>query len=130
MTALWVHEIADRFWANVGDTSADFPRDLVDVIMWAAPVTPVELPRLSIDAVNAWLIDRDRDLRLEIPNRRLRACLFATDEHDLRRLLRSGAGDDELAEVVSRAVAGKWAGHGIGQVHFIRPNRSMSQIGG
>jgi cyclic pyranopterin phosphate synthase len=59
-----------------------------------------------------------------------RTCLFATDEHDLRGLLRSGAGDDELAEVVSRAVAGKWAGHGIGQVHFIRPNRSMSQIGG
>jgi cyclic pyranopterin phosphate synthase len=59
-----------------------------------------------------------------------RTCLFATDEHDLRGLLRSGAGDDELVEVVSRAVAGKWAGHGIGQVHFIRPNRSMSQIGG
>ena len=27
-------------------------------------------------------------------------------------------------------VAGKWAGHSIGQVTFIRPSRSMSQIGG
>jgi GTP 3',8-cyclase len=29
-----------------------------------------------------------------------------------------------------RAVGTKWAGHRIGQVDFIRPNRSMSQIGG
>jgi hypothetical protein len=27
-------------------------------------------------------------------------------------------------------VASKWAGHSIGQVHFIKPARSMSQIGG
>ncbi|MPY92118.1 MAG: GTP 3',8-cyclase MoaA [Acidimicrobiia bacterium] len=59
-----------------------------------------------------------------------RTCLFATDDHDLRGALRGGASDDELAAIVSSAVAGKWAGHGIGQVHFIRPNRSMSQIGG
>ncbi len=29
-----------------------------------------------------------------------------------------------------RAVGTKWAGHQIGQVNFIRPSRSMSQIGG
>jgi GTP 3',8-cyclase len=60
----------------------------------------------------------------------LRSCLFAVDEHDLRSLLRNGADDDALADVVARAVHGKWAGHQIDQVHFIRPNRSMSQIGG
>jgi len=27
-------------------------------------------------------------------------------------------------------VATKWAGHRIGQVDFVRPDRSMSQIGG
>ena len=59
-----------------------------------------------------------------------RTCLFATEEHDLRALLRADAGDDELAAAMARAVEGKWAGHGIGQVHFIRPRRSMSQIGG
>ncbi len=61
-----------------------------------------------------------------------RTCLFATDEDDLRSLLRRGADDDAVAEVMARAVAGKWAGHGHGleQVNFIRPNRSMSQIGG
>jgi cyclic pyranopterin phosphate synthase len=60
----------------------------------------------------------------------LRACLFAVDEVDLRAVLRTGGSDDELAAEVARCVAGKWAGHAIGQVHFIRPRRSMSQIGG
>ena len=59
-----------------------------------------------------------------------RNCLFAVDEHDLRGLLRSGASDDELSDLVERAVGAKWAGHGIGKVEFIRPARSMSQIGG
>jgi GTP 3',8-cyclase len=60
----------------------------------------------------------------------LRSCLFALDEHDLRGPLRDGADDDALAEVVRRAVGAKWAGHAIGQVQFIRPRKSMSQIGG
>ena len=59
-----------------------------------------------------------------------RNCLFATTETDLRSLLRSGAEDDEIAAALERSVAAKWAGHGINQVHFIRPRRSMSQIGG
>jgi GTP 3',8-cyclase len=61
---------------------------------------------------------------------RLRNCLFAVEEFDLRDVMRSGGSDDELAEVVRRCVAAKWAGHAIGQVTFIRPSRSMSQIGG
>ena len=59
-----------------------------------------------------------------------RTCLFAVDEFDMRDLLRSGATDDELAAAIEQAVGTKWAGHSIGQVHFIRPKRSMSQIGG
>lgn len=59
-----------------------------------------------------------------------RTCLFSTDEFDLRSVLRSGGTDEHLAEVISRAVGQKWAGHLIGNVNFIRPKRSMSQIGG
>jgi cyclic pyranopterin phosphate synthase len=59
-----------------------------------------------------------------------RTCLFATDESDLRAAIRRGASDDDLAVIIERAVAGKWAGHRINQVNFIRPSRSMSQIGG
>lgn len=60
----------------------------------------------------------------------LRHCLFATRELDLRSMLRAGATDDDLAEAISAEVGAKWAGHQINQVHFIRPTRSMSQIGG
>ena len=60
----------------------------------------------------------------------LRNCLFAVDEHDLLSPLRNGATDHELAEIIRAVVKAKWAGHQIGQVHFIRPNKSMSQIGG
>jgi cyclic pyranopterin phosphate synthase len=65
---------------------------------------------------------------------KLRTCLFALEEFDLRAILRSGAPDHELdtllAEEIVRAVGTKWAGHRIGQVDFVRPDRSMSQIGG
>ena len=60
----------------------------------------------------------------------LRTCLFATREFDLRAIVRSGGSDDDLAAEIVRAVGTKWAGHAIGQVTFIRPKRSMSQIGG
>jgi GTP 3',8-cyclase len=60
----------------------------------------------------------------------LRNCLFAVRETDLRSIMRGGGTDDELAAAIEGEVGRKWAGHSIGQVHFIRPARSMSQIGG
>ena len=60
----------------------------------------------------------------------LRTCLFATDEFDLRAALREGETDDQITARIQRAVGTKWAGHQINQVSFIRPARSMSQIGG
>jgi cyclic pyranopterin phosphate synthase len=65
-----------------------------------------------------------------------RTCLFALEEFDLRAELRSGDGldapdlDDRLAAAIEGAVGTKWAGHHIGAVDFVRPSRSMSQIGG
>ena len=59
-----------------------------------------------------------------------RTCLFATDEFDVRALLRGGSTDDAIEALLRRAVGEKWAGHNIGQVAFLRPRRSMSQIGG
>jgi cyclic pyranopterin phosphate synthase len=59
-----------------------------------------------------------------------RTCLFSTTEFDLRAMLRSGATDDAIAAEIARAVGTKWAGHAIGNVTFVRPKRSMSQIGG
>ena len=59
-----------------------------------------------------------------------RNCLFAVTETDMRVLLRSGASDDEMAVALEESVASKWAGHQINRVNFVRPRRSMSQIGG
>lgn len=57
-------------------------------------------------------------------------CLFALEGSDLRTALRSGGTDDDLAAIITAAVGAKWAGHHIGAVDFVRPPRSMSQIGG
>jgi cyclic pyranopterin phosphate synthase len=59
-----------------------------------------------------------------------RTCLFATSEFDLLTAMRNGESDDHLAKRIETAVATKWAGHRINQVNFIRPGKSMSQIGG
>jgi cyclic pyranopterin phosphate synthase len=59
-----------------------------------------------------------------------RTCLFATDEFDLRELLRNGGSDADIEACIEAAVGTKWAGHQINQVNFIRPARTMSQIGG
>ena len=67
---------------------------------------------------------------------KFRTCLFALEEFDLRAVLRAGDGldapdlDDRLAAAIEAAVGTKWAGHHIGRVDFVRPDRSMSQIGG
>jgi cyclic pyranopterin phosphate synthase len=60
----------------------------------------------------------------------VRNCLFAREESDLRAPLRAGASDDELAERLRAAVAGKKQGHGIGEPGFVQPDRPMSAIGG
>ena len=59
-----------------------------------------------------------------------RNCLFSNEEFDLKEVLRSESTDKEICEFLERAVRAKREGHGIGNVDFIRPARSMSQIGG
>jgi len=60
----------------------------------------------------------------------IRNCLFALDHVDLRAVLRSGGTDEDIVATVAGEIDRKWAGHAIGQVHFIRPSKSMSQLGG
>ncbi len=61
---------------------------------------------------------------------KLRNCLFALDETDLRPLLRRGAPDSDLAEALSRSVLDKAAGHEILLPTFSKPTRPMHAIGG
>jgi GTP 3',8-cyclase len=60
----------------------------------------------------------------------IRSCLFSTEETDLRRLLRGGAGDDAIEASWRAAMWAKPAGHGINDPNFIQPARPMSAIGG
>jgi GTP 3',8-cyclase len=60
----------------------------------------------------------------------LRTCLFATEETDLRAIVRSNASDEDLAKVIRQAVWNKELKHYIGDKRFKRANRSMSMIGG
>jgi GTP 3',8-cyclase len=60
----------------------------------------------------------------------LRTCLFSLQETPMRDLMRSGVSDDHLSRVIETAVWRKEEGHLINQPGFIKPGKSMSQIGG
>jgi cyclic pyranopterin phosphate synthase len=61
---------------------------------------------------------------------KMRTCLFSLKETDLRHLLRTGASDDEIGQAIRTAIHQKEEGHLINQPDFVRPKRTMSQIGG
>ena len=61
---------------------------------------------------------------------KLRNCLFALEEDDLKDRLRAGASDAELAQVFVRNVVAKWEGHEINTARFMKPARTMHAIGG
>jgi GTP 3',8-cyclase len=61
---------------------------------------------------------------------KLRYCLFAVEETDLKSPMRAGATDEDLAWMFADCVRGKWPGHLINQAGFEKPERTMSQIGG
>jgi cyclic pyranopterin phosphate synthase len=61
---------------------------------------------------------------------KLRYCLFALEEDDVKGLLRAHAPDAEIAAAIRRNIAGKWAGHEINSTHFVAPPRPMYSIGG
>lgn len=61
---------------------------------------------------------------------RIRNCLFSMEEWDLRDLMRSGVEDRAIIDMIGESVSKKRAGHGIDSETFVRPEKSMYQIGG
>jgi cyclic pyranopterin phosphate synthase len=61
---------------------------------------------------------------------KIRTCLFSKEDHDLRSLLREGAGDEDLVTYITSVVMEKEEGHRINEKDFHPPNRSMVFIGG
>jgi cyclic pyranopterin phosphate synthase len=61
---------------------------------------------------------------------KLRYCLFAIEETDVKTLLRNGAPDEEIAATIRATVQKKWIGHEINSSQFVAPPRPMYAIGG
>lgn len=109
-------------------------------------LTPDPAPRGSAPA-QLWTVDGDRgtvgviasvtkafcgdcDRTRLTADGQVRNCLFASEESDLRGLLRSGADDDAIERTWRTAMWRKAAGHGINDPGFVQPQRPMSAIGG
>jgi cyclic pyranopterin phosphate synthase len=60
---------------------------------------------------------------------KLRYCLFAREETDVKALLESGD-DAGLGAAIRSTVWQKWAGHEINRPGFAPPERPMYSIGG
>ncbi len=82
-----------------------------------------------ISSVSEPFCDRCNRIRITADGK-LRTCLFSLTETDLRTLVRGEVSDDEIARVIVDAVWKKEAGHRINQPDFVKPERTMSQIGG
>ena len=61
---------------------------------------------------------------------KLRTCLFSLHETDFKMLLRAGASNEEIRKIILDAVWKKEEGHLINRPGFVRPERTMSTIGG
>jgi cyclic pyranopterin phosphate synthase len=61
---------------------------------------------------------------------KLRYCLFAIEEAEVKTLLRNGASDAAIEQVIRGNVREKWLGHEINSAKFVAPPRPMYSIGG
>lgn len=61
---------------------------------------------------------------------KVRTCLFSQTDHDLAGPLQRGASDADLCSLIRHIVERKEARHHIGEPGFLKPSRSMVQIGG
>lgn len=133
---------ADRKWERSSVVSL---REIVDVIAAVFPlealdrgVEPSTVFRFAdgapgsvgvIPSVSEPFCESCNRIRITADGQ-LRTCLFSLAETDLRALLRNGATDEQLAGAVKAAVWVKEEGHRINEEDFVRPERSMSMIGG
>jgi GTP 3',8-cyclase len=61
---------------------------------------------------------------------KLRNCLFALDEVDVKGLLRMPGTNHALADAIRDTIWAKWEGHEINTAKFVKPDRTMHAIGG
>ena len=61
---------------------------------------------------------------------KMRYCLFANEETDVRHLLKNEESANELEAAIRSTVWQKWIGHEINRKSFVAPQRPMYSIGG
>ena len=61
---------------------------------------------------------------------KLRNCLFAREETDIRPLLKPPGSEEALSDAIRSTVWKKWEGHEINRSSFVAPPRPMYSIGG
>ncbi len=61
---------------------------------------------------------------------KLRNCLFALEEIDIRPFLRPEVDTKSILTTLENSVVSKWAGHQFNTKEFIKPTRTMHAIGG
>lgn len=133
----------DNLWDRSQILSAQEIRDIIHAVfpLELDPSTPPEDPARRyrfrdgrgsigiIASVTEPFCGSCNRLRLTADGK-LRSCLFAIEETDLKTPLRAGASDEELGRLIVETVSQKWAGHMINVAGFVKPERNMSQIGG
>ena len=134
---------ADRVWER---EKVLFGAEILDIIREKYELVPIEDSREIgpaseyrfadgkgkigiITAVSNPFCDHCNRIRLTADGK-LRTCLFSTNEHDLKTLIRSGAKDAEISETIHQAVQIKEPGHKINLDGFEQPRRAMHAIGG
>ena len=137
---------ADRSWERQTMVTASEIRDRLagrfSLVPDAAPRdgAPAELYRVAehgrergtvgiIASVTEAFCGDCRRTRLTAEGR-VRSCLFSHAETDLPAPLRTGATDDDLADLWRAAMWAKPAGHELDAADFVQPDRTMSAIGG
>ncbi|WP_083280136.1 GTP 3',8-cyclase MoaA [Corynebacterium sp. HMSC29G08] len=125
------HEILSRIEERFTLTPAEKPRGSAPAALWNIADATREGTLGVIASVTHPFCGACDRTRLTADGA-IRACLFSkrVDEVSLRDLMRAGASDKELADAWAQAMWLKKPGHGINDVGFLQPERTMSEIGG
>jgi GTP 3',8-cyclase len=134
---------ASSFWDKGKFISS---QEILELLKPLGPLEPVEAKRMDgparifrfadaagsvgfISPISHHFCDRCNRLRLTSEGR-LRSCLLSDKETDLREMLRCGASDEELKELIVATILDKPKGHAISAVDGGNCHGQMSRIGG
>ncbi len=125
---LFAHEIRERLEAEIGPLVPDpdqDPRAPALDYLWADGGGRLGF----IASVSRPFCAQCNRIRITAEGK-MRNCLFAVEETDLKALIRGGADDETIAQAIRASVGAKAEGHEINTALFIKPERLMHAIGG